>query len=191
MATSNRNRWRAMSSTDILAGTLVATAAKRLCQDGRCILIGWSTHKFVETAKRSDRSAAGSGGRTAFYLLEAEPVSADSLQRRMQQAPGSVIKDCKVETLAKVYHTTMRWLGRQSASTRLLAIQIAPCPDVIQELFASWQYMCVSNPPQWHWCQEAAAQAEAKLRMEAAHAEALALDDSGESDTDTDGMHSD
>ena len=77
-------------------------------------------------------------------------------------------------TLATVYHTTMRWLGRQSASTRLLAIQIAQCPEVIDALFASWRDMCVSTSPVWHWCRQAAS------------AEIAAGGDLGDGDSDPD-----
>ena len=52
----------------------------------------------------------------------------------------------------------MRWLGAQSISSRLLAVEVGKTPNVIENLYVEWQKMVMSNSPRWHSCAQASAQ---------------------------------
>ena len=67
---------------------------------------GFGAHKYVETEAGVRQGAAGGGQRTAVFLL------------RRRKGSGEMAWS----TMAKVYHTTMRWVNAASMSSRLLIV---------------------------------------------------------------------
>ena len=120
---NQRSRMNSMRAMDCLAVHLLCNVAENHNMSGAHtrMFVGWSTHKFEESADRSDRGAGGSGGRTAVYLLCCD---AAVYTRLCQSWHGQFVADVTLTTLLKVYHTTMRWCGVPSSSSRLLAVEI-------------------------------------------------------------------
>ena len=145
-----------MTQIDYLAFIFLCHCARTNNQRtrGTRLLVGWSTHKFHETKTRADRGPAGGGGRTALYLLACEQATYDIMK---QQRLGGWVQ-AHLSTVIKLYHTTMRWLGAQSISSRLLSVEVGKTPNVIENLHAEWQKMVMSNSPRWHSCAQASAQ---------------------------------
>ncbi len=145
-----------MRAMDCLAVHLLCNVAENHNMSGAHtrMFVGWSTHKFEESADRSDRGAGGSGGRTAVYLLCCDAAVHTKLSQSWR---GQFVADVTLTTLLKVYHTTMRWCGVPTSSSRLLAVEIKKVPGLLAKVKDQWQAIVTSTDEKAHLCNDVAA----------------------------------
>ena len=146
-----------MKAMDCLAVHLLCNVAEHHNMSGALtrMFVGWSTHKFEESASRSDRGAGGSGGRTAVYLLCCD---AEVHTKLCQSQRGQFVAGVTLTSLLKVYHTTMRWCGVATSSSRLMAIEIQKVPGLLDKVKEQWQAVLSSTDEKVHVCNGIAAQ---------------------------------
>ena len=153
---NRKYRLNSMTAMDCLAVHLLCNVAANHNMSGARtrMFVGWSTHKFQESVHRSDRGAGGSGGRTAVYLLCCDDAVNTKLCKSRR---GQFVGDVTLTTLSKIYHTTMRWCGVPTSSSRLLAVEIEKIQGLPAKVKDQWQAIMTSTDGKAHVCNDVAA----------------------------------